>query len=235
MSSALAHFRVPNAQGAEYLPFSAEVWNTAIALRAAMRAGWSPQEPRVQRAIDWLMALQTDEAAPRMWQRPASGAPRYGGWSFEADNERNPDCDTTGAVLHVLAEVLQHHELPTVRAAVEEGVQWLLPMQNAGRARGAQRAEGAPDTCRHPLPLHQPARLAGAQRGRADQPGGPGRDSVDLLSGGAGCAGDPGRFPERPGAGLVQAESAPVLSNILTLHGFLLQRDDPDMSALEGG
>src|SRR5690606_8885240 len=54
--TALASFRIPNERGMEYMPCTAEIWNTAVAVRATMRAGGDPDEPRVRAAVDWLLA-----------------------------------------------------------------------------------------------------------------------------------------------------------------------------------
>lgn len=128
--TALGSFRVENDRGMEYLPFTAEIWNTAEAVRASVRAGRDPDAPPIRAAIDWLLSKQTRVDAPESWQNPRPGAPRQGGWPFEATNVQNPDCDTTGAVLHALAEVRRRSDRTDVRDAMQDGLEWLLPMQN---------------------------------------------------------------------------------------------------------
>ncbi|MGE0791156.1 MAG: oxygenase MpaB family protein [Sandaracinaceae bacterium] len=128
---ALSSFRIETAEGMEYMPCTAEIWNTAEAIRATMRAGGDPKDPKVRAAVDWLIACQTTLDAPESWQNPRELAPRRGGWPFEATNVRNPDCDTTGAALHGLAWVLARDpEDRKVRASLRRGLDWLLPMQN---------------------------------------------------------------------------------------------------------
>ncbi|HET6613255.1 MAG TPA: prenyltransferase/squalene oxidase repeat-containing protein, partial [Kofleriaceae bacterium] len=128
---ALASFRIPNAAGMEYMPCTAEIWNTAVAVRTTLRAGGDARTPAIDAAIAWLISHQTTIDAPRSWQNPRPGAPRQGGWPFEATNVRNPDCDTTAAVLSALGWVIKRGERGDVRCALERGLQWLLPMQNA--------------------------------------------------------------------------------------------------------
>lgn len=134
--SALTAFRLETPEGAEYMPFTAEVWNTALAIRATVRAQKHSGGDALWRAIQWLLDRQTTEDAPRAWQNPAPGAPRSGGWPFEAPNIRNPDCDTTGAALDALGTVLTYPDglspaqRRAVSAAVDKGVAWTLGMQN---------------------------------------------------------------------------------------------------------
>ncbi len=128
--ASLRSMRVKLGAHQQYTPFIGEVWNTAMVVRAAMRAGKDPSDPHLKPAIDWLLARQIRRDAPRSWQNPRAGAPRQGGWSFEATNVFNADCDTTAAVISALSLVLERSDRDDVRKAVERGVAWLLPMQN---------------------------------------------------------------------------------------------------------
>ena len=138
--TAVKAFRTKHQGRWVYQPCTAAIWNTAVAVRAAMRASWSPSDPRIRRAVDWLLSLQTTTPAPREWQHPARGAPRIGAWPFEADDPKNPDCDTTACVLGALGLVLQREDRPELREAVRKGIAWLMPMQN--------RDHGWPSMCR---------------------------------------------------------------------------------------
>ena len=121
-------------EGLHFAAFGSPVWCTAANVRALITAGTSPDDERVARALDWLIGVQSHYEQPEVDNRNP-GAPRVGGWAFQASNETMVDSDDTGAVLTTFGDVLAHDGLePELRARVSAsrdlGRAWLLGMQN---------------------------------------------------------------------------------------------------------
>lgn len=129
--------------GLEVMPFTADAWNTARALRALLVAGASPTDHRVTRAASWLVARQARHASPDEWQNVAPGHSRHGGWAYESTNVVSPDTDTTAAVVAALAPLVGQPGAVDVRPALDAATDWLLGMQNAdGGWPGFRRGVG---------------------------------------------------------------------------------------------
>ncbi len=127
----MERWRVPHPKaGIEVLPYTAEIWNTAEAVRVLLEAGHPRSDSRLVRAVDFLIGTQTTLDAPADWQNPGPLTPRSGGWPYEIDNPLCSDCDTTGAVLAALGT--WHGGRPTGEhaATYERGLAWLLGMVN---------------------------------------------------------------------------------------------------------
>jgi squalene-hopene/tetraprenyl-beta-curcumene cyclase len=114
--------------------FGSPVWCTAGNVRALVAAGVSPDDERIARALDWLIACQSQLEQPAVDNRNP-GAPRTGGWAFQPGNETMVDNDDTGAVLTAFGDVLAGEALdpPSAQrltASRDRGRDWLLGMQN---------------------------------------------------------------------------------------------------------
>jgi squalene-hopene/tetraprenyl-beta-curcumene cyclase len=114
--------------------FGSPVWCTAANVRALIAAGESPSDPRIVRALDWLVACQSQTPQPEVDNRNPE-APRIGGWAFQPGNETMVDNDDTGTVLTAFGDVLASDTLePETRkriaASRDLGRDWLLGMQN---------------------------------------------------------------------------------------------------------
>jgi squalene cyclase len=119
--------------------YGSDVWSTASYLRTLLLSGSSRREEPVLRAVSWLLDQQCRRPHPIM-TNPSSGAPRTGGWGFQAGEDAYPDCDTTSAVLDALGRALVadaegEESLPAalatrVCAAIASARTWLLAMQN---------------------------------------------------------------------------------------------------------
>jgi squalene-hopene/tetraprenyl-beta-curcumene cyclase len=125
---------VRDADGLHLDAFGSPVWCTAANVRALIAAGESPSDPRIVRAVDWLVACQSDIEQPEVDNRNP-GAPRIGGWAFQPGNETMVDNDDTGTVLTAFGDVLADGTLdPAVAkqltASRDRGRDWLLGMQN---------------------------------------------------------------------------------------------------------
>jgi squalene-hopene/tetraprenyl-beta-curcumene cyclase len=114
--------------------FGSPVWCTAANVRALIATGAAPGDPRIVRALDWMIGAQSSIEQPAVDNRNP-GAPRIGGWAFQPGNETMVDNDDTGAVLTAFGDVVRDGGLDEdVRRRVERslalGRDWLLGIQN---------------------------------------------------------------------------------------------------------
>jgi len=114
-------------------PCISPIWDTGLAVRALVDAGVAPEDPRLVRAVDWLMEKQILDYGDWAVKNP-TGPP--GGWAFEFDNRWYPDVDDSAVIVMALHAV-KHPQPGRVRAAVERGAQWIASMQCRGGGWGA--------------------------------------------------------------------------------------------------
>jgi len=162
--ASLARWKRRTDAGLLVLPFNADVWNSAVALRALTQAGAAQDDPQTGSTIKLLLDAQSDLYAPQAWQNPPAGAPRTGGWAFATGNPLVSDVTTTATVLATLAAHAEHY--PRVAEALAQGADWLLGMQNPDGGFAAF-THGQPS--KGPEPLFQesiapPATLLGRLR-----------------------------------------------------------------------
>jgi squalene-hopene/tetraprenyl-beta-curcumene cyclase len=125
---------VRDADGLHLDAFGSPVWCTAANVRALIAAGESRSDTRIVRALDWLVACQSQLEQPEVDNRNP-GAPRTGGWAFQPGNETMVDNDDTGTVLTALGDALASEMLDPdfarrLTASRDRGRAWLLGMQN---------------------------------------------------------------------------------------------------------
>ncbi|MGZ3421272.1 MAG: oxygenase MpaB family protein [Polyangiales bacterium] len=123
-------------RGLWFATFESDVWTTALDLRALLSSGAHPRDPRIVRAIEYLLRCQSETPQPRMNNRRPD-AVRTGGWAFQRENVTMVDNDDTGMVLSVLGHWLEHDRHPesdllheSVSRAIARGRAFLLSMQN---------------------------------------------------------------------------------------------------------
>lgn len=152
----------PTGPAATFHEFHTSVWTTALFVRALLASGVSRADPFVVRSVEWLVRSQVKADLPRLVpSRP--GAPRRGGWSFEAHNITVPDADDTAVVLGALGLALEgagDDRLPEataelVRSSVATGLEFLLGMQNADGGWPAFQ-QGLPSKPRGPILVRYP-------------------------------------------------------------------------------
>ena len=103
------------------------VWDTCLALIAALDAGTDPAHPSLVKAGEWLIGRQVLTRGD--WQVNAPDLPP-GGWAFEFHNDCYPDVDDTSEIVMALDRL----ELPASdakRQSVERALRWLLGMQSS--------------------------------------------------------------------------------------------------------
>jgi squalene-hopene/tetraprenyl-beta-curcumene cyclase len=126
--------QVRDGAGLHFEAFGSPVWCTAANVRGLIAAGESPADPRMMRALEWLIGAQSRIEQPEVDNRNP-GAPRIGGWAFQPGNETMVDNDDTGAVLAAYGDALAGGALDRdagrrVSASRDLGRDWLLGMQN---------------------------------------------------------------------------------------------------------
>ncbi len=128
--AALRRLVVTGPDGAMAQPYTSEVWDTAMACRTLAEAGVDPSEPALRRGLAFLRAEQGRDREPWDLQTPRPGAPRDGGWPFEAGNALGLDPDSTAMVLACLARAGAPEDAADNDAAAARGLAWMLGMQN---------------------------------------------------------------------------------------------------------
>ncbi len=123
-------FALEDGAGWRFQACMSPVWDTAWAVLALRRAGLSPQHPRLQQAVDWL--LQEQISAGGDWQVRCRGV-ECGGWAFEFDNDTYPDVDDTALVVLALLAVAPER----AAAAVERASRWVVAMRSRNGAWAA--------------------------------------------------------------------------------------------------
>lgn len=142
VAHAIAWLRARGARDANGLFFDvygSDVWSTASYLRVLLLSGSHRNDPVITRGIEWLLSEQIQRPHPVL-TNPTPGAPRTGGWGFQAGEDCYPDCDTTSTVLDTLARALvptgTEPPMPAplaarVCASIAAARHWLMAMQNS--------------------------------------------------------------------------------------------------------
>ena len=107
------------------------VWDTAWAVLALRKAGVARQDPRLQRAVGWLIDEQIFSGGD--WQMKCRGV-ECGGWAFEFQNDTYPDIDDTAVVVLALLDAAQEG---IAARAIQRAVDWLLAMRSSNGAWAA--------------------------------------------------------------------------------------------------
>jgi squalene-hopene/tetraprenyl-beta-curcumene cyclase len=115
------------------------VWDTGLGAHALLEAGMTPADPRMRKALDWLLKKQVlevkgDWAVVRPETRP-------GGWAFQYTNDHYPDVDDTAVVGMLLHRAQDgRHDESVARAA-----EWIIGMQSKNGGWGAFDADNTHD------------------------------------------------------------------------------------------
>jgi squalene-hopene/tetraprenyl-beta-curcumene cyclase len=109
------------------------VWDTAWTVLALRRAGMPREDPRLQRAVTWLLREQIPAGAPGDWRVRCGDVP-CGGWAFEFENDTYPDIDDAAVVVVALREAAVEG---AADAAIDRAVRWVLAMRSSNGAWAA--------------------------------------------------------------------------------------------------
>jgi squalene-hopene/tetraprenyl-beta-curcumene cyclase len=106
-------------------PCMSPVWDTAQAVFALGEAGVSRTDPRMLKAVDWMLSKEVRHKGDWAVKVPNT---EPGGWYFEFNNEFYPDTDDTAQVLLALKQVDNPRERYQHQVA-ERAIEWEFAMQ----------------------------------------------------------------------------------------------------------
>jgi squalene-hopene/tetraprenyl-beta-curcumene cyclase len=106
-------------------PCMSPVWDTAQAVYALGEAGVAKDDPRMLKAVDWLLSKEIRHKGD--WAESVKDvAP--GGWAFEFNNEFYPDVDDSAQVLLALNQVRNPRERYQHEVS-QRALDWIFAMQ----------------------------------------------------------------------------------------------------------
>ena len=100
------------------------VWDTALTALALIHSGLSNDHPSLAKACEWLASKQILRKGDWSVKRPNL---EPGGWSFEFENDWQPDVDDTAVVMMFLNRYRDCDLISTEK--IEWGLRWVLGMQ----------------------------------------------------------------------------------------------------------
>ena len=106
-------------------PCMSPVWDTAQAVCALGEAGVPRNDPRMIKAVDWMLAKEVRHKGDWAVKAPKT---EPGGWYFEYNNEFYPDTDDTAQVLLALSKVDNPRERYQHQVA-QRAIAWEFAMQ----------------------------------------------------------------------------------------------------------
>ena len=106
-------------------PCKPPVWDTAQAICALGEAGVAKKEPRLLKAVDWLLSKEVRQKGD--WAEKVPNV-EPGGWYFEFNNEFYPDVDDTAQVLMALNNVRNPRERYQHEVS-QRALDWIFAMQ----------------------------------------------------------------------------------------------------------
>jgi squalene-hopene/tetraprenyl-beta-curcumene cyclase len=106
-------------------PCVSPVWDTAQAVLALGEAGAARTDPRMLKAVDWMLSKEVRHKGD--WAVKVRNTDP-GGWYFEFNNEFYPDTDDTAQVLLALTKVDNPRESYQHKVA-QRAIEWELAMQ----------------------------------------------------------------------------------------------------------
>ncbi len=106
-------------------PCMSPVWDTAQAVCALGEAGVPRNDPRMIKAVDWMLAKEVRHKGDWAVKAPKT---EPGGWYFEFNNEFYPDTDDTAQVLLALSKVDNPRERYQHQVA-QRAIAWEFAMQ----------------------------------------------------------------------------------------------------------
>ena len=114
-------------------PCMSPVWDTAQAVYALGEAGVPRNDPRMLKAVDWMLSKEVRHKGD--WAVKAPNV-EPGGWYFEFNNEFYPDTDDTAQVLLALSKVDNPRERYQYEVA-QRALAWEFAMQCRGGGWGS--------------------------------------------------------------------------------------------------
>ncbi|AMV22717.1 prenyltransferase/squalene oxidase repeat-containing protein [Planctomyces sp. SH-PL14] len=127
-------------------PCRSPVWDTCISVIALREACVPADDPRIRRAVDWLLSKEVRSKGDWSVKMPDV---EPGGWYFEFNNEFYPDIDDTIMVTMALARCLpgdlystwQAQFVPTTKVGTPDGFSTIVCGKTARGARACSDLE----------------------------------------------------------------------------------------------
>jgi squalene-hopene/tetraprenyl-beta-curcumene cyclase len=108
-----------------YQPCVSPNWDTALAAKALLESGLSPEDESMAQTARWLIDQQIFKRGDWSVKRPKL---EPGGWAFEFYNDCYPDVDDSAVILCVLAGV-PFKDTAAREKAIAAGSNWVMGMQ----------------------------------------------------------------------------------------------------------
>jgi squalene-hopene/tetraprenyl-beta-curcumene cyclase len=109
-----------------YMPCVSPNWDTALAAKALLDSGVSPDNPALRAASKWFIDRQIFKRGDWSVKRPNLDP---GGWAFQFHNDWYPDVDDSAVILMVIAEAACDDPARRERA-LSAGANWVMGMQS---------------------------------------------------------------------------------------------------------
>lgn len=123
---ALNDFCIQDEDGLRMQSCVSPVWDTALTALAMIEANVPPEDPVLERAIQWLVSQQVKTGGD--WQ--FKNCCRPGGWAFEFCNTRYPDVDDSAVVLNALNRY-NPERCSGLECVISSGMEWCMSMQSS--------------------------------------------------------------------------------------------------------
>ncbi len=114
-------------EGIYQAPSDSAIWDTGYTIWTLFQTKLSPEDPSIQKGIDFLWSRQHSKAGDWINQLAAPVSP--GGWGFTLNSESYPDADDTAMTLFLLREIYGDNWYER-ESDFTRGLDWLLAMQN---------------------------------------------------------------------------------------------------------
>lgn len=107
------------------MPCVSPNWDSALAAKALLDAGLSPDDESLSKVAKWFIDHQVFKKGDWSIKRPDL---EPGGWAFEFYNDCYPDVDDSAVILNVLAQM--NHGGAERERAIRAGANWVMGMQS---------------------------------------------------------------------------------------------------------
>jgi squalene-hopene/tetraprenyl-beta-curcumene cyclase len=126
------------------------VWDTALAVVGLADAGIDADDPRVAKAIEWVLGEEVTVRGDWAVRRPGL---EPGGWAFEFANDNYPDIDDTAEVVLAFRKALSGGAggpdlAERAEAAMSRGRRWVEGMVSRDGGWGAFDADNTRELCK---------------------------------------------------------------------------------------
>ncbi len=109
------------------MPCVSPNWDSALAARALLDSGLSPDHPAIRQSAKWFLGHQIFKRGDWAVKRPGL---EPGGWAFQFFNDCYPDVDDSAVILTVMPEAAID-DADAKERSIRTGANWVMGMQSA--------------------------------------------------------------------------------------------------------